>query len=131
MSFYQVLRFLIKEVRTQLVLKEVKLDGIDDSCREHLEITRLLTMDELKETLANTTRSESIAQAFWNERSENSCDKCVPKIREIEEQAHDFISLIVPNATLTSLNNNNALFSPNPLNGTLQRTSQGYFGKSV
>ncbi|KAL0898387.1 hypothetical protein Bca101_082348 [Brassica carinata] len=50
----------IKAVGTQFMLKELSLDEIDDSCREHVETTRLLTLDELKET---TTRSESIAQA--------------------------------------------------------------------
>lgn len=53
----------INAVGNQFTLKELNLDEIDDSCREHLESTRLLTMDELKESLANTTRIESIAQA--------------------------------------------------------------------
>lgn len=55
----------INAVGTQFVLKELDLDEIDDSCGEHIESTRLLTVDELKETLAkaNTTRIESIAQA--------------------------------------------------------------------
>ncbi|KFK26914.1 hypothetical protein AALP_AA8G310100 [Arabis alpina] len=53
----------IKAVGTQFTLKELNLDEIDDSCREHLESTRLLTMDELKEAIANSTRNESIAQA--------------------------------------------------------------------
>ncbi|CAG7906462.1 hypothetical protein BRARA_D00982 [Brassica rapa] len=53
----------IKAVGTQFMLKELSFDEIDDSCREHLETTRLLTLDELKETLAKTTQNESIAQA--------------------------------------------------------------------
>lgn len=52
----------IEAVGTQFMLKELSLDEIDDSCREHVESTRLLTLDELKETLAKTTRTESIAQ---------------------------------------------------------------------
>ncbi|EOA17226.1 hypothetical protein CARUB_v10005501mg [Capsella rubella] len=53
----------INAVGTQFLLKELSLDEIDDSRREHLESTRLLTMDELKESLANTSRIKSIAQA--------------------------------------------------------------------
>lgn len=53
----------IKAVGTQFRLKELNLDEIDDSCTEHLESTRHLTLDELKEAVANTTRIESIAQA--------------------------------------------------------------------
>lgn len=53
----------IKAVGTQFMLRELSLDEVDDSCREHVETTRLLTLDELKETLAKTTQSESIAQA--------------------------------------------------------------------
>ncbi|VVB09263.1 unnamed protein product [Arabis nemorensis] len=53
----------IKAVGTQFRLKELNLDDIDDTGREHLESTRLLTMDELKEAAANTTRTQSIAQA--------------------------------------------------------------------
>ncbi|CAA7055383.1 unnamed protein product [Microthlaspi erraticum] len=51
----------INAVGTQFMLKEIDLDEIDDSCGEHIESTRLLTVDELKETLAKT--NTSIAQA--------------------------------------------------------------------
>ncbi|KAL1205402.1 hypothetical protein V5N11_011301 [Cardamine amara subsp. amara] len=52
----------INAVGTQFMLKEVNLNEIDDSYGEHLESTRLLTMNELKETLAKTTQIESISQ---------------------------------------------------------------------
>lgn len=39
---------------------EVKLDEINDSGREHLESTELITMNELKERLVNTTQTELI-----------------------------------------------------------------------
>lgn len=52
----------INAVGTQFMLKDLNLDEIDDSYGEHLESTRLLTMNELKETLAKTTQIESIAQ---------------------------------------------------------------------
>lgn len=52
----------INAVGTQFMLKKLNLDEIDDSYGEHLESTRRLTMNELKETLAKTTQIESIAQ---------------------------------------------------------------------